>query len=114
MDNCLFCQIASGKLASDIVYEDNDVVAFTDINPEAPTHLLVIPRRHIATLNVAETGDAELLGKLMLAAASLAKRRGLDLTGYRLVANTGREAGQTVDHVHFHLLGGRYLGWPPG
>lgn len=114
MDDCLFCQIAAGKLASDIVYEDNDIVAFNDINPEAPVHTLVVPRRHIATLNDALAADAELLGKLMLVATSLAKQKGLDLTGYRLVANTGREAGQTVDHIHIHLLGGRFLSWPPG
>lgn len=114
MDDCIFCRIAAGKLASDIVYEDNDVIAFTDINPEAPTHLLVVPRRHIASLNAAEAADAELLGKVMLTAATLAKQRGLDGTGYRVVANTGREAGQTVDHIHFHLLGGRFMKWPPG
>lgn len=114
MDDCLFCQIAAGKLASDVVYEDNDIVAFNDINPEAPVHVLVVPRRHIATLNDALAADAELLGKLMLVAASLAKQKGLDLAGYRLVANTGREAGQTIDHIHFHLLGGRFLSWPPG
>src|SRR3972149_3092460 len=109
MDNCIFCQIAAGKLAADIVYEDNDVVAFTDINPEAPTHLVIIPRRHVANLNEAEAGDAELIGKVVLAGAVLAKQRGLDATGYRLIANTGRESGQTVDHIHFHLLGGRYM-----
>lgn len=114
MENCLFCQIAAGKLAADIVYEDNDMVAFTDISPEAPTHLLVIPRRHIASINEASPKDAELLGKLLLKASSLAKQRGLDSKGYRLVANVGREAGQTVDHIHVHLLGGRFLGWPPG
>ncbi|MDP1808221.1 MAG: histidine triad nucleotide-binding protein [Actinomycetota bacterium] len=114
MDDCIFCRIATGKLASDIVYEDNDVIAFTDINPEAPTHLLVVPRRHIASLNTAEPADAELLGKAMLTAASLAKQRGLDGPGYRIVANTGKEAGQTVDHIHFHLLGGRFMSWPPG
>ncbi len=114
MDDCIFCRIAAGKLASDIVYEDNDVVAFTDINPEAPTHLLIIPRRHIANIGEAQAGDAELLGKIVMAAAALAKQRGLDASGYRLVANTGKEAGQSVDHIHFHLLGGRYLGWPPG
>jgi len=114
MDDCIFCRIAAGKLASDIVYEDNDVVAFTDINPEAPTHLLVVPRRHISSLSAAEPADAELLGKVMLVATALARQRGLDAAGYRLVANTGREAGQTVDHVHFHLLGGRYMQWPPG
>ena len=114
MDDCIFCRIAAGKLASDIVYEDNDVVAFTDINPEAPTHLVVIPRRHIANLSEAVATDAELVGKVVLAAATLAKQRGLDVAGYRLVANTGKEAGQSVDHIHFHLLGGRFMSLPPG
>jgi histidine triad (HIT) family protein len=114
MDDCLFCRIASGKLASEIVYEDNDVVAFNDINPEAPFHLLVIPRRHITNLNEASPADAELLGKILLRAASLAKQRGLDDKGYRLIINVGREAGQTIDHIHAHVLGGRFLAWPPG
>lgn len=114
MDECIFCQIAAGKLASDIVYEDNEVVAFTDLNPEAPTHLLIIPRKHISSLADAGPREAELLGKLVLAAASIAKQRGIDITGFRLVANNGKQAGQTVDHVHFHLLGGRFLTWPPG
>ena len=113
-DECLFCQIASGKIASDIVYEDNDVVAFTDISPGAPTHLLVVPRRHIASLNDLNPKDGELLGKMVSTAATLAKQRSLDDGGYRLVINAGRDAGQTVDHIHLHLLGGRSLSWPPG
>ncbi len=114
VDKCIFCQVAKGQLASDIVYEDNDVVAFTDLNPEAPVHLLIIPRNHIASLSEAEDKDTALLGKIVMTGASLAKQRGLDKTGYRLVANSGRQAGQTVDHVHFHLLGGRFMTWPPG
>lgn len=114
MDECIFCQIAAGKLPSDIVYEDNDIVAFTDINPEAPTHLLIIPRRHISSLSEANAQDTDILGKLLLRGATLAKQRGLDSTGFRLVANTGKQAGQTVDHIHLHLLGGRFLSWPPG
>lgn len=113
-DECLFCQIASGQLASDIVYEDNDVVAFNDISPGAPTHLLVVPRRHIANLNDIKPQDGELLGKMVSTAIKLAKQRSLDDKGYRLVVNTGLEAGQTVDHIHLHLLGGRTLSWPPG
>ena len=113
-DECLFCRIASGKIASDIVYENNDVVAFTYISPEAPTHLLVVPRRHIASLNDLKSKDGKLLGKMVSTAATLAKQRNLDESGYRLVINTGRAAGQTVDHIHLHLLGGRSLSWPPG
>lgn len=114
MNECLFCQIAAGKMASDIVYEDNDVIAFNDISPEAPTHVLIVPRRHVASLNETVGGDAPLLGKMMTTAVKLAKQRNLDSDGYRLVMNTGREAGQTVDHIHLHLLGGRALTWPPG
>ena len=114
MENCIFCQIAGGKIASDIVYEDNQVVAFTDINPEAPTHVLIVPRRHVASLNEVVPEDAALLGKLVQTAALIAKQKNLEQDGYRLVINTGRLAGQTVDHIHFHLLGGRQLTWPPG
>lgn len=111
---CIFCQIAGGKLPADLVYEDNDIVAFTDINPEAPVHLVIIPRNHIASLNDIEKKDAELLGRINMTAIALAKQRGLDKTGYRLVSNMGRQAGQTVDHIHYHLLGGRFMTWPPG
>lgn len=114
MNECIFCQIAAGKIASDIVYEDSDVIAFTDVDPEAPTHLLIVPRRHVASLNDTDAGDAELLGKLMATAVELAKQRNLENNGYRLVMNTGSGAGQTVDHIHLHLLGGRALTWPPG
>lgn len=114
MNECIFCQIAAGKIASDIVYEDSDVIAFTDVSPEAPTHLLIVPRRHVASLNDTDAGDAELLGKLMATAVELAKERNLENNGYRLVMNTGLGAGQTVDHIHLHLLGGRALTWPPG
>lgn len=114
MNECIFCQIAAGKIASDIVYEDSDVIALTDVSPEAPTHLLIVPRRHVASLNDTDAGDAELLGKLMATAVELAKQRNLENNGYRLVMNTGSGAGQTVDHIHLHLLGGRALTWPPG
>ena len=113
-DECIFCQIAGGKIPADLVYEDNDIVAFTDINPEAPVHLIIIPRNHIASLNDLEKKDTELLGRINMTAITLAKQRGLDKTGYRLVSNMGRQAGQTVDHVHYHLLGGRFMMWPPG
>lgn len=111
---CIFCQIAAGEVASDIVYQDEDVVAFNDINPEAPVHILIVPKRHLANLNEATADDAELLGKVVLTASRLAKEREVDKTGYRLVANTGPQAGQTVHHLHFHLLAGRHFSWPPG
>ncbi len=114
MTDCLFCRIAAGKIPSDIVYEDNEVVAFTDVSPEAPTHILVVPRRHIASLNDADPKDNELLGKMITTAVTLAGQRQLDISGYRLVINSGPDGGQTVDHIHLHLLGGRPLTWPPG
>ena len=111
---CIFCQIAAGEVASDIVYQDEDIVAFNDINPEAPVHILIIPKRHLSNLNEATAADAELLGKIVLTASRLAKEREVEETGYRLVANTGPQAGQTVHHLHFHLLAGRHFSWPPG
>lgn len=113
MDKCIFCQIAGGDVPSDIVYKDEDVVAFTDINPEAPVHLLIIPRKHIDSLDTAIAEDAALMGRMLLVASRLAKDNNLG-KGYRLVLNVGREAGQSIDHLHLHLLGGRYLAWPPG
>lgn len=113
-EGCLFCRIAAGEIPAKLVYEDDDVVAFRDINPQAPTHILIIPRRHIASVNDLEAGDAELVGRLYLVARELAERDGIAQSGYRLVLNTGPGAGQTVDHIHLHLLGGRPLHWPPG
>ncbi len=113
MANCLFCRIASGEINSRIVYEDPDVLAFMDLNPQAPTHILIIPRRHLDRLTSAAPEDAELLGKLQLAAAKIAAD--LKVEGaFRLVTNNGRGAGQSVDHLHYHLLAGRKLMWPPG
>lgn len=112
--NCLFCRIAAGELSAKLVREDVDTVAFEDIRPRAPTHVLVVPRRHIASVNELEAGDAELVGKLFLAAQAIVKERGIAASGYRLVMNVGAEAGQSVDHLHLHVLGGRHLGWPPG
>lgn len=113
-ETCLFCRIVRGELPSKIVYESDDVVAFRDIDPKAPTHILIIPRRHIPSVNDLEAGDAESVGRLYLVARELAAEEGLANTGYRLVMNTGPEAGQTVYHIHLHLLGGRPLHWPPG
>jgi len=112
--DCLFCKIASGEIPSTIVYEDDVCVAFRDINPQAPTHVLVIPREHVAGIATAEGGDVELLGRLMLAAADVARIEGLDEAGYRTVINWGRAAGMEVAHLHLHVLGGRAMSWPPG
>ncbi|MFN2121995.1 MAG: histidine triad nucleotide-binding protein [Candidatus Promineifilaceae bacterium] len=111
---CLFCKIANGELDSDIVYEDADVVAFRDIHPQAKHHILVIPRRHIATINDTSPEDASLLGKLFIVARHLARDLGFAEDGYRLVMNCNRDGGQTVFHIHLHLLAGRQMHWPPG
>ncbi len=113
-DDCLFCKIGKKEIPAKIVHEDELCVAFEDINPQAPTHILVIPRQHIAGLNDAVAEDAPLLGHLQLVAARLAQERGFAEAGYRTLFNTGRGAGQTVFHVHLHLLGGRNFSWPPG
>lgn len=113
-DDCLFCRIAAGELDAEIVHRDDDVVAFEDVNPQAPTHVLVIPRRHIATLNDLEAGDRELVGKLVTVARDIAADRGHDESGYRVLLNCNAAAGQSVFHIHLHLLAGRNLGWPPG
>ena len=112
MADCLFCAIVAGETPAALVHEDEHTLAFRDIDPKAPTHVLVIPKVHVASLN--ETDDAEMLGRLMLVAKSLAASEGLASDGYRAVVNTGPNAGQTVFHIHLHLLGGRKLGWPPG
>lgn len=112
MSDCLFCKIAAGEIPSKQVHADDEVVAFEDIQPQAPTHILVIPRKHVATVRDLEAGDAELAGKLVLAAQAIAARLGQ--SDYRLVMNCGAGAGQSVFHIHLHLLAGRPLGWPPG
>jgi len=112
--DCLFCRIASGEIPSAKVYEDEQVLAFKDINPAAPVHVLVIPKRHIASLAHVEEGDRDLLGTLLVKFKEIAASLGLDQRGYRLVVNAGEDGGQTVGHIHFHLLGGRRMAWPPG
>ncbi|HEX4066998.1 MAG TPA: histidine triad nucleotide-binding protein [Acidobacteriaceae bacterium] len=111
--DCIFCKIAAGVIPSKKVWEDDAVYAFHDIDPKAPTHILVIPKKHVASLAHAEADDAALLGRLLLAAATIAREQGLG-KGYRVVISTGAEGGQTVDHLHLHLLGGRQMHWPPG
>ncbi len=111
--DCLFCKIVAGTIPAKRLHEDADTLAFADINPQAPTHLLVIPKRHIASHAHALPEDAGILGQLLVASGDLARAYRLD-DGYRLVINTGRDGGQTVDHLHVHLLGGRSMGWPPG
>ena len=114
MSDCLFCKMISGEIQPDTVYEDDAVLAFRDINPQAPTHVLVVPKIHIGTLNELEAGHAELMGRLFLAARQIAADEGIAERGYRTVINCNAEAGQSVFHVHLHLLGGRGMGWPPG
>lgn len=113
-EKCLFCQMVSGQMKPDIVYQDEKVLAFRDINPQAPVHVLVIPKRHVTTLNDLSGDDAELAGALVLAAQRIAQALGIAQTGYRTVINTNPEGGQVVFHVHLHLLGGRQMRWPPG
>lgn len=114
MTDCIFCRIAARQLPAVIEYEDEHILAFQDIHPQAPVHLLIIPRRHVATTNDLQAADAELTGKMILVAAELARRLNLAASGYRLVFNCNRDGGQAVYHLHLHLLGGRGLGWPPG
>jgi len=114
MTECLFCKIIAGDIPAAIVYQDDHVVAFNDINPQAPTHVLIVPRRHIATLNELTAEDDQIVGELVRRAAAIAKERGLSTGGFRAVFNTNRDAGQTVFHIHLHLLGGRAMHWPPG
>ena len=113
MDDCLFCKIGDKKIPSKMVYEDADAFAFEDISPQAPTHILICPRKHVVSLTDAGPEDALMLGDLQLLAAKLAKERNL-IEGYRTVFNNGRGAGQSVFHLHLHLLGGRDFRWPPG
>ena len=113
-ESCIFCRIASGGVPARVAFEDDEVFAFHDIDPRAPVHVLIIPREHIASLNVLTDGHGALVGKLHLTAKRLASELGVSDSGYRLVMNCGADAGQSVDHVHLHLLGGRPLKWPPG
>ena len=111
--DCLFCKIIEGKVPAKKVYEDDRVFAFEDINPQAPTHVLIVPKKHIVGLKEADAKDAEILGYMQLVAAKLGRERGIE-SGYRTVYNVGPGAGQSVFHIHLHLIGGRQLSWPPG
>jgi len=112
--DCLFCKIADGSIPSEVVHRDNDLVAFRDIRPQAPVHILIIPTRHIETVLDLKEEDNRLLGKMVMLANRLAKDEGIDEDGFRLVLNCKRHGGQEVYHIHLHLLGGRAMGWPPG
>ncbi|MDZ7780286.1 MAG: histidine triad nucleotide-binding protein [Gemmatimonadota bacterium] len=112
--DCLFCGIVEGRIPADLVREDDHTVAFKDINPQAPVHVLVIPRKHMPSLDVSEPDDQALLGELLLRARDVARAEGIAESGYRTVVNTGDHGGQTVDHLHVHVLGGRAMQWPPG
>ena len=112
--DCLFCKICSGEIPADIVFENENAVAFRDISPQAPTHVLIIPRKHIATINDLDSEDANQIGQLFLAAAAVARNEGIAESGYRVTMNCNADAGQTVFHLHLHLLGGRQMTWPPG
>ena len=112
--DCLFCKIVAHEIPASIVYEDERLVAFNDINPQAPMHVLLVPKAHIATLNDLSAADDRIVGELVRRAAAIAKERGFSAGGFRTVFNTNRGAGQTVFHIHLHLLGGRSFHWPPG
>ncbi len=114
MQDCLFCKIARGDIPARIAYQDQDVVAFHDVNPQAPVHVLIIPVRHLESLLRLEDADCEMVGRLHRIAGQLARELGVAQSGFRVVINTNRDAGQTIPHLHLHLLGGRSMGWPPG
>jgi histidine triad (HIT) family protein len=113
-EDCIFCRIIEGSAKAQIVYQDDALVVFKDIRPKAPVHLLLVPRKHIPTLLDLEPGDEDLMGRIFRAAAGVAREQGLEEKGFRVVVNCGAQAGQTVFHIHFHLMGGRNLTWPPG
>ncbi len=114
MDDCIFCKIISGDIPSNKLFEDDQVIAFRDINPQAPTHFLVVPKRHVSGVNDLTTTDEALVGHVYSVIASLVKELGIDGSGYRVVVNSGKDGQQSVPHLHFHVLGGRLLAWPPG
>jgi len=114
MGDCLFCGIADGKIKANLVYQDDAVLAFKDIAPKAPVHILIIPRKHIVSVLDIEASDAEVIGRIFQVAGRLASEQGISESGFRVVVNSGADAGQSVFHLHYHLLGGRQMSWPPG
>ena len=114
MENCIFCKIISGDIPADKVYEDENIIAFNDINPQAPTHILVIPKEHFCNIHTVPNDKQNLFSELFGAVSKIVKEQKLTENGYRLVINSGKDGGQEVDHIHVHLLGGRSLQWPPG
>jgi histidine triad (HIT) family protein len=112
--DCLFCKMVSGTIKPDVVYQDKDVLAFKDINPQAPLHVLIVPKKHIATLNDLSEADSGIIARLYLAGQKIARDAGVAEKGYRTVINCNADAGQSVFHIHLHVLGGRLMGWPPG
>lgn len=114
MSDCIFCKIANGEIPSDIIYQDDKVIAFNDIDPQSPVHFLVIPKEHIPSIRYIDEENVSLISHVILVINKIAKEKGLEKNGYRIVNNCGEYGGQTVEHLHFHVLGGRYLLWPPG
>lgn len=114
MSDCLFCKIAAREIPSAVVYEDDAILAFKDISPQAPVHVLIIPKQHLTSAMDLNEENADLISKIFLTASKLAREFGIDQSGFRIVNNCGKDGGQSVGHIHFHLLGGRELGWPPG
>lgn len=114
MAPCMFCEIVGKKRPTELLADEDGIVAFRDVNPQAPTHVLLVPARHVESVNDLTARDADLIGRMVVAARSVARREKIDETGYRLVFNTGLRAGQSIPHLHLHLLGGRTMGWPPG
>lgn len=114
MSDCLFCKMVRGEIQPDVVYENEHVLAFRDLHPQAPTHVLVIPKAHISTLNDLDEGHADVIGQMFLAAKQVAKLEGIEESGFRTVINCNSDGGQTVFHIHLHVLGGRAMNWPPG
>ena len=114
MSDCIFCKIASGDIPGDVVYQDDRVIAVNDIDPKAPVHILIMPKKHIPSLNEIDDSNKDIMAHILTVAANLAKAKGVAEKGYRIVNNCGVQGGQSVNHIHFHLLGGRSLTWPPG
>lgn len=114
MDNCLFCKIINGEITATKIYENEHIIAFNDIDPKAPVHILVIPKKHIRSINELNSSDINLAGEIILAAKKIAKDQGVDSKGFRVVFNTNDDGGQTVYHIHMHIMGGRQMQWPPG